>query len=104
VSPYNTKWRARAEAYLHADFHLHPSNPLATVHQRYRQDRLSVLSCLSVVSVYNVGVLWPNGWMDQDETWQNGMLLLLSPGHIVLDPHLTQFGLSQGPLPCQVPC
>jgi len=27
---------------------------------------LSVLSCLSVC---NVGVLWPNGWMDQDETW-----------------------------------
>ena len=27
---------------------------------------LSVLSCLSVC---DVGVLWPNGWMDQDETW-----------------------------------
>ena len=25
-----------------------------------------VLSCLSVC---NVGLLWPNGWMDQDETW-----------------------------------
>ena len=23
-----------------------------------------------VLSVCNVGVLWPNGWMDQDETWQ----------------------------------
>jgi len=22
-----------------------------------------------VLSVCNVGVLWPNGWMDQDETW-----------------------------------
>jgi len=30
---------------------------------------LSVLSCLSV---YNVGVLWPNGWTDQDETWHAG--------------------------------
>jgi len=30
---------------------------------------LSVLSCLSVC---NVGVLWPNGWMDQDETWHAG--------------------------------
>jgi len=26
------------------------------------------LSCLSV----NVGVLWPNGWMDQDEIWRAG--------------------------------
>ena len=28
---------ARAEAYLRDKFHLDPSNPLATVHQRYRQ-------------------------------------------------------------------
>jgi len=28
---------ARAEAYLHATFHLDPSNSLATIHQRYRQ-------------------------------------------------------------------
>jgi len=30
------------------------------------------LSCLScpVLSVCNVGVLWSNGWMDQDETWR----------------------------------
>jgi len=29
--------------------------------------------CLSVcLSVCNVGVLWPNGWMDQDETWHAG--------------------------------
>jgi len=27
---------------------------------------------LSVLSVCNVGVLWPNGWMDQDETWHGG--------------------------------
>jgi len=34
---------------------------------------LSVLSvCLSVMSVCNVGVLWPNGWMDQEETWHAG--------------------------------
>jgi len=25
--------------------------------------------CLSVCPVCNVGVLWPNGWMDQDKTW-----------------------------------
>jgi len=27
---------AGAEAYLHAEFHLDPSNRLATIHQRYR--------------------------------------------------------------------
>jgi len=27
--------------------------------------------CLSC-PVCNVGVLWPNGWMDQDETWHGG--------------------------------
>jgi len=28
--------------------------------------------CLSVCSspVCNVGILWPNGWTDQDETWR----------------------------------
>jgi len=30
---------ARAEAYLHAKFHLDPSNRLATIHQCHRQDR-----------------------------------------------------------------
>ena len=29
---------------------------------------LSVLSC----PVCNVGILWPSGWMDQDETWHTG--------------------------------
>ena len=39
--------------------------------------------CLSVcLSVCNVGVLWPNDWMDQDETRHAGRL---GPGHIVLD-------------------
>jgi len=33
--------------------------------------KLSV-RCLSVLSVCNVGVLWPNGWTDQDETWLAG--------------------------------
>jgi len=27
---------------------------------------------LSVCPVCNIGVLWPNGWMDQDETWLAG--------------------------------
>jgi len=28
--------------------------------------------CLSVLSVCNVSVLWPIGWMDRDETWHAG--------------------------------
>jgi len=31
-----------------------------------------VRSCLSVCPVCNAGVLWPNGWMDQDVTWHAG--------------------------------
>ena len=38
-SPSNTMWPGPAKAYLHAKFHLDPSNSLATIHQRYRQDR-----------------------------------------------------------------
>ena len=34
--------------------------------------------CLSC----NVGVLWPNGWMDHDATWYGGRP---RPGHIVLN-------------------
>ena len=30
------------------------------------------LSFPSVCPLCNVGVLWPNGWMDQDETWHAG--------------------------------
>ena len=32
---------------------------------------------MSVLSVCDIGVLWPNGWMDQDETWH-------ARGHIAL--------------------
>jgi len=28
--------------------------------------------CLSRLSVCDVGLLWPNGWTDQDETWHAG--------------------------------
>ena len=40
---------------------------------------------LSVCPVCNVGVLWSNGWMDQDQdaTWHGG--IGLCPGHNVLD-------------------
>ena len=40
------------------------------------------LSVLPVLSVCNVGVLWPKGWMDQVETWHRGKL---GSSHIVLD-------------------
>jgi len=38
--------------------------------------------CLSVCLSCNVGVLWPNGWVDQDAL---GMEVGLGPGHIMLD-------------------
>jgi len=49
--------------------------------------------CLSVLSVCDIGVLWPNCWMDQDETWRGGRprprpYCVRSPsdqGHIVSD-------------------
>ena len=56
-----------------------------------RVDRLVWLSGCPVLScpVCNVGVLWPNGWKDQDETWH---AVGLGPGYIVLDG-------DPGPLP-----
>jgi len=36
-------------------------------------DHVVCLSVLSVLSVCNVGVLWPNGWTDQDKTWHSCM-------------------------------
>jgi len=35
---------ARAETYLRAKFHLDPSNRLATIHQRHRQDRQTTVA------------------------------------------------------------
>jgi len=61
-----------------------------------------VLSVLSVcLSVCNVGVLLPNGWMDQDETWHAG-----SPRPW---PHCVRWGPSSPPqkgaeLPIFGPC
>ena len=34
--------------------------------------RTVVCTVCPVLSVCDVGVLWPNGWMDQDETWHAG--------------------------------
>jgi len=39
---------------------------------------LSVSLSVTLSDVCNVGVLWPNGWMNQDATWYG-------PGDIVLD-------------------
>jgi len=39
--------------------------------------------CLSLCPVCDVGVLWPNGWMDQHATRYKGRPI--RPGHIVLD-------------------
>jgi len=39
----------------------------------YRTVVCLVCPVMSVcLSVCDVGVLWPNGWMDQDETWHGG--------------------------------
>ena len=79
----------------HAKFHLDPSNRLATIHQRHRRqtDRqrhdsigrtvITVLQTVAqkgyilsnrcpVLSVCDVGVLWPNGWTDQYGIWHAG--------------------------------
>jgi len=65
---------------------IHPKR-LATIHQLYRQDNGPIaqgkpfckwspkngsrcaIGPLSLLSVCNVGVLWPSGWMDQDSIW-----------------------------------
>jgi len=41
----------------------------ATVTSNGSPYAMGSLSCLSVC---NAGVLWPNGWMDQDDTWYGG--------------------------------
>jgi len=46
---------------------------------RGKNGSLDAVGPLSVLSVCNVGVLWPNDWMDQDTTW---------PSHIMLDGSL----------------
>ena len=51
------------------------------------------LYCLSSLSVCrpNVGVLWSNGWMDQDETRQGGSP---RPRHTVLEGDFVRWGSS----------
>jgi len=53
-----------------------------TVSQTVAQERFAlccrtvVLSCLSFLFVCDVGVLWPNGWMDQGATWYRTHIML----------------------------
>jgi len=51
---------------------------------------LSVCAVLSVLSVCDVGVLWPNCWMNQDETWHAGRSRTW--------PHCVRWGPSSPPL------
>jgi len=44
----------------------------ATVTSNVSPSAIVSLSVLSVLSVLNVDVLWPNGWMDQDATCYRG--------------------------------
>jgi len=44
----------------------------ATVCKTVRPKLLGRCVFCPVLSVCDVGVLWPNGWMDQDETWHVG--------------------------------
>jgi len=55
------------------------SNWATTVCKRV-QPRLS--DRCPVCPVCDLGVLWPDSWMDQDETW---FQVSLGPGHTVLD-------------------
>jgi len=62
-------------------------NILRTVFGRPFVERFALcyrtVVCLSVLTVCNVGVLWPNGSMDYRMPF--GMEVGLGPGHIVLD-------------------
>ena len=51
--------------------------------------------CLSVTPVGNVGILWPNGWMDRGETWYKGR-----PRH---RPRCVRWGPSSPPKGAQQP-
>ena len=42
---------------------------------------------MSVLSLCDVGLLWPNGWTDQDETWRAGLQVGLGPR-----PHCVGWG------------
>jgi len=57
--------------------------------------RTVVLSVCPVLTVCDIGVLWPNGWMDQNETWHGGRP---RPR-----PHCVRWGPSSPPQKGQTP-
>jgi len=65
-------------------------------------DRCPVcLSLCPVCPVCNVGVLWPNGWMDQDATWyagRSGAGLIVLDGDPAPPPHHRQERQDDGPV------
>ena len=69
-------WSLYCSVVQHSFFHKFSSGFWApvckTVYSMLPDHCLSVLSCLYVLSVCDTGVLWPNGWMDQDATWYGG--------------------------------
>jgi len=88
-SPSKKVWPGPRPSYLHTKAHLDPSNRLATIHQRHRQDRQTgqrsdsigrtVLQTVAQKleritwltnhtraqpTILGQCPLWPNGWMD----------------------------------------
>ena len=52
---------------------VHPIHSFINTHEAAKKHTHRCPVCLSVcLSVCNVGVLWPNGWMQQDTTWYGG--------------------------------
>ena len=64
------KWRITAARHTHYFVGIIFLCFWATVCKTVR--RMLSHRCLSVLSVCDVGVLWTNCWMDQDETWHGG--------------------------------
>jgi len=63
---------------------IYPFSITTTHFQAFLSDRYApyAMRPLSILSVCGVGVLWRNGWTDQDATWYRG--ISLGPGDIVL--------------------
>ena len=63
--------------------------------------RYRTVVCLSCLSVCDVGVLWQNAWMDQDDTRYGGRP---RPGNIVLDGDPAPPGKGHSSHPIFGPC
>ena len=70
----STQWNIRLITENAIDYHVMMCSFFwATVCKNRSPYAIRPLSVLSCLSVCDVGVLWPNGWMDQDDTWHAGM-------------------------------